>query len=265
MNVVRNLVFMTSTAAIVSFGLLAAVLFTPPTPPTPGPPSGKGNGGGINNGNGNPTGGTSATNPALPAGAQLAFGAANNVTAPTVTGNPQNISDAAGGIQTGSSNLFPSDYAANYAATSATLLQTNIENLRAMGGFPPLAYDPILGKAAANLVADILANGTGFPTQGTAINSKGQTPIQQVKAVSPTSTATSVSVLSFASDALTTAEALDPQTGLTPAENSFATDPNQIPFNSAWTHYGFAVVTVPTVNGQHNALRYYVIFYAKEG
>jgi hypothetical protein len=265
MAVVRNLVFMTSSAAVVSFGLIAAVLITQPTS-NPGAPTG-------NQGNNNNTGGTggtgtnnnnSATTPALPAGSQLAQGVANNVTAPNATGFTSPVSDTYGAIQTSATAGLPTDYAAGYAATSATLLQANLEGLRNMGGEPPLTYDPVLGQAAANLIADAVASGPGLPTQSTAVNSKGLTPIQQVKALAPNSKASSVAVLSYGSDALTQIEAQDPQTGLNPAEKSFTTDSNQIPFNTGWTHYGFAVVTVPAVSGQHNALRYYVVFFAKE-
>ncbi|HYV36057.1 MAG TPA: hypothetical protein VE988_10165 [Gemmataceae bacterium] len=254
-SVVRNLVVVVASvavAAVVSFGLFAVVV-APPPPTTPiTPPGNGGPGPGPGTGNGN------ATNPALPPGAQVAFGSANGVTPPGSSTNPNLPSDALGGVQTGANSAFATDYSANYAAQSAVILQKSLET----NGLNILTYDPVLGQAAANLVADTVANGQATLVQSTAVNSQGLSPIQQVLSIAPASTVTSVSVLSYVSDALVSSgDATNPAQGLAPALSAFLNDP--IFNNQGWTHYGFAVVTVPT-SGQFNARRYYVIFFARE-
>src|SRR5580765_4703698 len=200
MNVVRNIVLLVASAGLISAGLFSSVV----VPPTPIPSSGNGNQAGS---------GVGTTTPSLPSGAQVAFGSTNSVNPPTVNTTPNPPSDSTGAVQGFVSGL-PQDYSANYAANTAPLLQAFIDGLRSAAKVPALAYDPVLGQAAANLISDTISTGQGFPTQGTAVNSQGQTPIQQVKSVSTTSKATYVSALSFVSDALLAAEATDPQTGL---------------------------------------------------
>jgi hypothetical protein len=209
------------------------------------------------------SGSTPPTPAAAPfAGAQLAFGSTNNATGPTGTITPTTPSVVLGGVQNFQTNL-PSNYIDNYALLSAALLQSFIDHQRAHAGVPTLAYDPNLGAVAAALIADTITSGQPFPQQG-GLNSLNQTPIQQVLAMFPTSTATYVSAFIVITDVDNSSNALVPRQGLITAETDLLTDPNAIMFNAGWTHYGLAVETTPAVAGQSNARQYYVIFFAKE-
>src|SRR5882724_5960292 len=108
MNVVRNIIMVVGAGgAAITAGLFGLLLVpqgsqnSGSTPPTPGAPPF--------------------------AGAQLAFGSANNVTAPTGTTTPTTPSTVLGGVQNFQTDL-PSDYIDNYALLSASLLQQFIDN-----------------------------------------------------------------------------------------------------------------------------------------
>jgi hypothetical protein len=244
MNVVRNIVMVVVTGTVVAAGLFSVIVVPPgstiggvssPVGPPPAPP--------------------------FP-GAQLAFGSANSVTPPTGTTTPTIPSDVVGGVQ-GFVTGLPADYAANYASQSAALLQSFIDSQRKTAGVPALAYDSNLGTVAAALIADTIASGQPFPGQG-GVNSLGQTPIQQVMVQFPNSKATYVSTFVVISDVNNANDATNPQAGISSAENDLLVDTNKTMLNAGWTHYGFAVETIPAVPNVSNARRYYVIFFAKE-
>ena len=243
MNVVRNIIMVVCAGgAAISAGLLSLLLV----------PAGS-----QGPGNTPPTPGTAPF-----AGAQLAFGSANNVIAPTGTPTPTTPSEVLGGVQSYESSL-PSNFVNNDALLSAALLQSFVDDRRRSRGTAHAGLHPQLGTVAAALIADTIASGNPFPQQG-ALNSANQTPIQQVKAKFPSNTATYVSAIVVISDVGNATNAAYPQFGLTNAALDLLQDPNSILFNAGWTHYGLAVETTPAVPGVSNARQYVVIFFAKE-